>query len=79
MGISVASFFQHVWDAAAKTPDDYGVPNCRSLIVVQRQANRPNDYTVIDPRPTIRQVSQNTVKAYRAIQGIDLELDDLVS
>lgn len=77
MGISVASYFQHVWDAAARTSEHYGVPNCRSLIIVQRQANRSSDYIVIDPRPIVRQVSQNTVKAYRNIQGIDLELDDL--
>lgn len=75
--INLQTYFQRRWDLAANIPSDYGVANCRSLIIVQRQANQPTEYFEVTPKPIIKQVSQQLIKAFKGISGIELELDDL--
>jgi len=75
--INLAAYFQSVRDVVAAVPQQFNLPNCRSLIIVQRVIGGQTSYLEVLPRPVIQNVSPSLVQAYQGIEGIQIELEDL--
>ena len=75
--VNFSGYFQPLRDSVASLAGHFNLPNCRSLIIVQRQQGGATIYTEVELRPIIQAVSPNTVQTYQGVEGIEIELDDL--
>lgn len=75
--MNITDYFQLSRDLVSGIPQEYSVPNCTSLIVVQRRASSGTTYLEIDPQPMIDRVNPRMIEAYEGVSSIQFELDDL--
>lgn len=74
MAINLSSYFQPLWNTTAAIPEQFNLPNCRSLILVKRGS--PIVFEEVTPRPIINSVNPRLIRAYEGINSIQFEMDD---